>query len=207
MADYTKYGRIDVIALDYSQPAPVWVVNELEREPVEGDQVLIGYIEGRKDMPYLHGFLKNKNYTTNFVVVKKNKIKLQLPVFEIGVIDGTSHKDIISNLLDNTKQDERATFEMTPDHLMVHYPFNKDMSPIELLFKRLGSAGEVSLTLPINSSDSASLKLSNAELSLSFKNNEITLDASGAKINGHAIAKVGDSVSVNVNTGSGTITG
>lgn len=125
-ADFHAYARIEVIFLDYGQPMPVWIVNDLDREPVEGDKVVIGYIDGRKDAPYLIGFVKNESYTTNFVVVKKDKIKLQLPVFEVGVKDGVAHKDVQGNLLDNAKQAERAYVELTPDYALVSFPTDKD---------------------------------------------------------------------------------
>ena len=124
--DFHKYGRIEVIFLDYSQPAPVWVFNDIDREPVEGDQVLVGFIEGRKDAPYVIGFLKNASYTTNFVVVKKDKIKLQLPIFDIGIKNGKAHKDVQEHLLDNNKQSERAYIELTPDGILASFPVDKD---------------------------------------------------------------------------------
>lgn len=120
--DFHKYGRIDVIFLDYGQPAPVWVFNDLDREPVDGDQVLVGFVDGRKDTPYMIGFLKNGSYTTNFFVMKKDKIKLQLPVFNIGVKDGKAHKDVQSHLLDNGKQKERAYIELSPTEVLIHFP-------------------------------------------------------------------------------------
>lgn len=123
--DFNKFGKIEAIFLDYSQPVPIWVINDLDREPVSGDFILVGFMEGRKDMPYMVGFVKNKNYTTNFMVIKKDKIKLQLPVFDIGVKDGKAHKDTQDHLLDNTKQAERAYIELTPDAALIQFPTSK----------------------------------------------------------------------------------
>jgi hypothetical protein len=180
VADYHKYARIEVLFLDYSQPCPVWVIGELDREPVEGDQVLIGFIEGRQDMPYVKGFVKNKSYTTNFVVVKKDKIKLQLPIFEIGVKDGMAEKDVESNLLDNTKQSERAYIELTEDHVFVSFPTSKD-----------GSTAPATIEITATG---------------------MTIDHPSGAIHHHGgskgVARVGDTVTVNVNgtNYTGTIT-
>ncbi len=133
--DFHKYGRIEVIFLDYSQPVPVWVFNDIDREPVEGDQVLVGYVDGRRDTPYVIGFLKNGSYTTNFVVVKKDKIKLQLPIFDIGVKDGVAHKDVQTHLLDNNNQAQRAYIELTPTEALLKFPTSKDGSTPPAHFK------------------------------------------------------------------------
>lgn len=128
VTDYHQYARIEAIFLDGGQPCPIWCIGELDREPVEGDQVLVGFIEGRQDAPYIQGFVKNKSYTTNFVIVKRDKIKLQIPVFDIGTKNGLADKDVQGNLLDNTKQNQRAYIEVTPDHAFVSFPTSKDGS-------------------------------------------------------------------------------
>jgi hypothetical protein len=120
--DFHKYGKISAVFLDYSQPSAIWVVGDIDREPVSGDMIVVGYLDGRKDSPYLAGFVKNQSYTTNFLVVKKDKIKLQLPVYEIGVKDGVSHEDVKTHLLDNSKQDERAYIELAADHALISFP-------------------------------------------------------------------------------------
>jgi hypothetical protein len=126
--DFSTFGRVSVVFLDYSQPVPVWCFGSIDREPVEGDTVMVGFIEGRKDTPYLHSFYKNESYGTNFVVVTRNKVKLQLPIFDIGVKDGVSHKDVQGHLLDDTKQAQRAYVELTPTHAYVSFPTSKDGS-------------------------------------------------------------------------------
>lgn len=124
--DYEKFGRIEVVGLDNSQPVPIWVIGDIDREPVEGDQILMGYIEGRQDAPYMKGYVKNKSYGTNFIVMKKDKIKLQLPVFEVGVIGGASHKDTQGNLLDDANQEQRAYIELAVDHALISFPTDID---------------------------------------------------------------------------------
>jgi hypothetical protein len=153
--DFHKYGKIEAIFLDYSQPAPIWVINDVDREPVEGDFILVGFMEGRKDVPYMVGFVKNKSYTTNFMVVKKDKIKLQLPVFDVGVKDGKAHKDVQEHLLDNAKQTQRATVEMTPDHILIHFPFKDGLAPMKV---ELRKSGEMELRLPVENHSDAYLK-------------------------------------------------
>lgn len=119
--DFDKFGIIDVVLLDGSNPSRVWVTNNIDREPVDGDMVLIGYIAGRKNSPYLLGFLDD-SYMRNFVQIKKDLIRLQLPLFDIGVIGGESHEDTKSNLLDDSHRDNRAMIELTPEHLLIQFP-------------------------------------------------------------------------------------
>lgn len=120
--DYHAVGRIEAIFLDYGQPLPIWIVGQLDREPVPGDEIVVGYLEGRKDAPYMIGFMKNGAYTTNFLVVKKDKIKLQLPIFGIDTKDSAADKDVRGHLLDESKQAERAYIEVTPDHALISFP-------------------------------------------------------------------------------------
>jgi hypothetical protein len=126
--DFHTLGRIEVLFIDYSQPMPVWVVGDVDREPVPGDFVIIGYMDGRKDMPFLQGFVKNQAYTTNFIMIQKDKIKLQLPVFAVGVKDGTAHNDVKTHLMDNAKQNQRAFIELTETHVLVSFPTSEDGS-------------------------------------------------------------------------------
>jgi len=119
--DYSKYGRIEVVFLDYGVPCPVWVIGDIDREPVEGDMVLIGYMEGRGDRPYLIGYMKNSSYSTNFIQVKKDLIRVQLPIHQI-------EQDVSENLLDDSKQDQRAYMELTPTHSRFNFPTSSDGS-------------------------------------------------------------------------------
>jgi len=126
--DYHEFGRIEVIFLDYSVPMPVWVVGNVDREPVTGDTVLVGYMDGRKDAPYLVGFVKNESYTTNFTIVSKDRIRLQLPIFGIGEEDSPATRDVRGHLLDDSMEDKRAYIDVTPDHVMVSFPTSEDGS-------------------------------------------------------------------------------
>lgn len=82
-ADYDKYGKVEVVFLDYSRPFPVWVNGDIDRKPSEGDLVLVGFIQGRADAPYLAGFVRNESYTANYIKVEKGKITLQVPTSEV----------------------------------------------------------------------------------------------------------------------------
>jgi hypothetical protein len=153
--NYDESGRIEVIFLDSSQPFPVWVVGHIDRKPVEGDQVLVGFIQGRHDAPYLHSFIKNESYTSNFIRVEKDRIILQMPLDDN---DAKAH----------LPEDKRAT-----------RPY-----------------------LELNS-QAAMLNLGDIQISVT-KDGKIHLGGGGL-----ALARVGDSVSVNVpgiGTCSGTIT-
>jgi uncharacterized Zn-binding protein involved in type VI secretion len=188
--DFNQFGRIEVIFLDYGQPMPVWVVGDIEREPVAGDQVIIGYIDGRKDSPYLIGFVKNKSYTTNFVVVKKDKIKFQLPIFDIGVIDGKAHKDTEGNLLDNSKQAERAYIELTPTYALLSFPTSPTGATEPAIIKVTATGIDITHVGAVHMDGS------------SFKFGK---DTPGRGDDTKPVARVGDTVSVT--TPDGTFTG
>jgi len=102
--DYNAYGRIEVIFINYGQPFPVWVSGSVDREPASGDLVLISYIQGRADAPYMAGFVRNESHTSNFIRVEKDKILLQVP---------TDSDDILGHLLDDTKKSSRTILEIT----------------------------------------------------------------------------------------------
>lgn len=119
---YDKEGIIDVVFLDKSTPFPVWVVGDIDRKPMTGDHVLVGYIGGRKDAPYLAGILKNLSYTTNFIEVDEKHIRLQLPVLDIGEIGGRAHNDTKTFLKDPTKRQERAYIEVNASGIEIYHP-------------------------------------------------------------------------------------
>ncbi|WDZ57708.1 hypothetical protein MF625_07945 [Paenibacillus polymyxa] len=146
--DYEKYARIEVVFLDYSQPVPIWVIGDIDREPVEGDTVIVGYLDSRKDAPYLAGFLRNGSYGTNFITVKRDKIKLQLPVFEIGKKGGVADKDVQEHLLDASKQQQRAYVELTPEHALLSYPSDKDGKNPPVTVKVAPGNVEISCPVP-----------------------------------------------------------
>lgn len=108
--DYEQYGRVEVVFLDYSNPFPVWATG-LDREPVDGDQVLVGFMQGRHDAPYLIGFVRNESYTSNFVKVEKDKITLQIP---------TDPSDINERLMDDSKKASRITIEISASGIAIN---------------------------------------------------------------------------------------
>lgn len=136
--DFDKYGILDVKLLDGSAPSRVWVINTIDREPVLGDHVLIDYIAGSKTAPYLVGFLE-ASYMRNFVQVKKDLIRLQLPVFDIGTIDGESHEDVKLKLLDDSHRDNRAMIELTTSHLLIQFPTAPGSPPSYIKLKSDGN--------------------------------------------------------------------
>jgi hypothetical protein len=110
VSDYTKFGRIEVIFLDYSKPFPVWVNGSIDRKPSEGDQVLVGFIQGRQDAPYLAGFVRNESYTSNFMLIEKDKIILQLPA---------DAEDLEASMLDDSKKAKRIRVELTASGVVI----------------------------------------------------------------------------------------
>lgn len=137
--DYKKYGKIEVVFLDHGYPFPLWVVGSIDREPVTGDQILVGYMEGRKDAPYMMGFVRNESYTSNFIEVAKDRIRVQLPVMQIGVKNGKAHKDVQGFLQDNTKLKERAYVELTPLKATVHHPIALELKSGDITVNASGS--------------------------------------------------------------------
>lgn len=109
--DYDKYGRIEVIFLDYSRPAPVWVNGDIDRKPVAGDQVLVGFIQGRSDSPYLAGFIRNASYTSNCIKVEQDCITLQLPA---------STTDAQGHMLDDSLKTSRMRVEITTAGVLIN---------------------------------------------------------------------------------------
>lgn len=110
-ANYEAYGRIEVAFLDYSKPAPVWVVGDLDRAPVAGDLVLVGFIQNRSDAPYLAGYVRNECYTANFVKIEKDKITIQMP---------TVAADINGHLLDTSMKGSRVSIELTASGVAIN---------------------------------------------------------------------------------------
>lgn len=104
---YKLYGQIEATFLDYGTPMPVWVVGDLDREPCEGDFILVGYMEGRKDAPYLVGFVRNKAYTSNEIIIGKDYLRFQLPA---------NAEDRKGSMLDDAKYlSSRPYVEVTPN--------------------------------------------------------------------------------------------
>jgi hypothetical protein len=113
VANYKKYGKIDVVFLDYGATTNVWVLGDVDREPIEGDMVIVGYMEGRKDTPYMAGFVRNQSYTSNRILIGKDYVRVQLPA---------SDKDREGNLLDDTKKEQRPYVELTSTKTRVFRP-------------------------------------------------------------------------------------
>lgn len=114
--NFLKYGKIEVVFLDYGRPAPVWVIGDVDRKPEPGDQVLVGYIDGRKDSPYLVGFVKNFSHTTNFIRVEKDRIRIQLP---------TDKKDVKEHMTGDSKLSSRAYIDVTASGITINHPTGK----------------------------------------------------------------------------------
>lgn len=82
-----KLGKIEVMFNDGISPGgvpvPVALIeNGLNIEPCEGDWVLVGYINGKKNSPYFIGFYANKYALANRISVTKEEIKLEFPTEE-----------------------------------------------------------------------------------------------------------------------------
>ena len=113
--DYKAYGKIEVVFLDYSQPVPIWVSGDIDREPSEGDKIIVGFLDNRIDAPYMQGYVRNEAYTSNFVTIEKDLIRIQLPIVD-------KNEDIKSKLLHNHNKNNRAYIELTPSEVLIHHP-------------------------------------------------------------------------------------
>lgn len=112
-ANYRTNGTIEVMFLDHGKSLPVWVVGDISREPMVDDMVVIGYMEGRKDAPYLKGFVSNQAYTSNFIDVGKDYIRIQLPFDSM---------DISQHLQDDFKKNLRAYIELNASGIALFHP-------------------------------------------------------------------------------------
>ena len=112
-ANYRTSGRIEVEFLDHGKCMPVWVVGDVDREPVTGDMVLVGYMEGRKDSPYLKGFVRNEAYTSNYIEVGKDYIRFQLP---------KNKDDIEGRMLNDAKKSSRVYIEVNNNGIALYHP-------------------------------------------------------------------------------------
>lgn len=112
-ANYKEKGRIEVEFLDHGKCMPVWVVGDLDREPVTGDMVIIGWMEGRKDAPYLKGFIKNESYTANYFEIGKDYIRLQLP---------KNKDDREKHMTNEAKKPSRVYIELNQSGIALYHP-------------------------------------------------------------------------------------
>lgn len=177
--DFDKLARIEVVLLNQGQPSPIWIINNIDRKPIEGDFVLVGYINGRKDMPYLAGFYKNKSYTTNFIHVDKDKIRVQLPVLEVGVAGGKAIKDVEGHLLDESRLSERAYMELTPTQAVMSFPVGDQTARTEL------TPAQASVSFPVGN-QVARMELTPTQAIVSFplgnQTAHININTSGIEI-------------------------
>lgn len=112
-ANFRSEGKIEVSFIDHGKCMPVWVVGDVDREPVEGDMVIIGYMEGRKDAPYLKSFVRNESYTSNYIEVGKEYIRFQLPL---------QKADREKNMLDSTNKPSRVYLELNASGVSLYHP-------------------------------------------------------------------------------------
>jgi hypothetical protein len=112
-ANFRSKGRIEVQFLDHGKCMPVWVVGDVDREPVQGDMVIIGYMEGRKDAPYLKAFVRNETYTANYIEVGKEYIRFQLP---------KTAEDRGKHMTEDAKKPSRVYLELNASGISLYHP-------------------------------------------------------------------------------------
>jgi hypothetical protein len=112
-ANYDGQRTVEVMFLDHGKSFPVWAVGHLERKPERDDLIIVGFIEGRKDSPYVKGFVKLESATSNYIVVTKDAIRLQLPLDET---DANQH------MTDDFRKDTRAYIEINNNGIALYHP-------------------------------------------------------------------------------------
>lgn len=112
-ANYRTNRTIDVMFLDHGKAFPVWCVGDISREPVEGDMVVVGFLEGRKDSPYIKGFIKLNSVTANYIDVGKDYIRIQLP---------QNDDDAEEHMTDDSKKNTRVYLEINNSGIALYHP-------------------------------------------------------------------------------------
>lgn len=86
---YFSQSKIEVVFLNRTAPVPIWVLNSgASVKPEVGDYVLVDYIDGQKNNPYMVGLVSHKAYTSNFIRVEKDMIRIQFPTNPNDVLQG-----------------------------------------------------------------------------------------------------------------------
>jgi hypothetical protein len=183
--DYDK-GKIEVIFVNRTKPAPVWVFDG--PKPEVGDYVLVGYINGQKNNPYMQGIFSNKAWTSNFIVVEKDRIRIAFPTDDKDVTgeDPEKENDPKSHLRDDaTYQWTRGFISINKDGMIIHVP--KEL-PVQIM---AGSAELRADSILVDSYDGGG-----SPLPIARQGDPVEVEVSGTDSNG-------DSFSV---TATGTIT-
>lgn len=120
--DLKEQGRIEVIFLNRTKPAPVWVFDG--PDPVVGDYVMVGFVNGQKNNPYVAGIFKNRAWTSNFILVTNEMIRIQFPTEEKDVTgdDPKKENDPKSHLRDAAKLETRGYLQIDATGIKLHAP-------------------------------------------------------------------------------------
>lgn len=217
--DYETKGKIEVIFLNRTKPAPIWVFDGAK--PEVGDYVLVGYINGQKNNPYMQGLFSNKAWTSNFVRVEKDRIRIQFPTDDKDVTgeDPETENDPKSHLRDDaTYLAKRAYLEIDKTGIKVHIP--PDMDPVMPLTIEADAVNvttkNASITaaenVVVTATESATVTAKAASVSAA---ESVTIDAPSINlgVGGQPVARVGDTVEISGTdsdgdsfTATGTIT-
>ncbi len=119
--DFETKGKIEVEFLNRTKPAPIWVLDPSVGKPEVGDYVLVGFIDGQKNNPYMAGIVAHKAYTSNFIRVEKTGITIQFPLDETDVV-GSGETDPKNHLRDDSKQSTRIYLKIDASGATLHVP-------------------------------------------------------------------------------------
>lgn len=115
-------GQVEVIFLNRTKPAPVWVFDG--PSPAVGDYVMVGFVGGQKNSPYIAGIFRNRGWTSNFVLVTDKMIRIQFPTDSTDVTgaDESKENDPKSHLRDDEKLDTRGYLQIDAEGIKLHAP-------------------------------------------------------------------------------------
>lgn len=127
--DYFTHGKIEVIFINRTKPAPIWVLESgASPKPEVGDFVLVGYIDGQKNNPFMAGIFSHKAWTSNFIRVEKGMIRIQFPT-DPKDVDQSNSSSTKNHLRDDAKYlSSRAYVQVDASGIKVHAPAGLDVT-------------------------------------------------------------------------------
>ena len=120
--DYEEFKQVAVSFSKGGTTLPVWVVEDgVSPKPVNGDWVLVGFIGGHKNQPYIAGYYRGNYAWSNHIMMRRDEtteeILIQLPVLpELKIVDLEEH------LTNDTKKETRAFVHLHTDFAEISFP-------------------------------------------------------------------------------------
>lgn len=118
VVDYDEFQQVEVAFSEGGTTIPVWVVEDgVSPKPVNGDWVLVGFIGGHKNQPYIAGYYRGKYAWSNHIMMRRDEttaeILIQLP---------TLTTDLEEHLTDDTKKETRTYIRLSHEGFEINHP-------------------------------------------------------------------------------------